>query len=118
MKMLLLAVVMSVLEINHADGKRENVDGFVLSDLPSGWQLSAPSAGWELKIIPACKDQGMWQSCDITGTIHGKSVAGLAAAELARSALEEFRKLLLPNPTPQAAANGVESGKATPTSGR
>jgi predicted secreted hydrolase len=112
------SVAMSVLEINHADGKREHVDGFVLSDLPSGWQLSAPSAGWELKIVPACKGQGIWQSCDITGTIHGKPVAGLAAAELARSALEEFRQLLPPSTTPQAGAGGVESGRATPTSPR
>src|SRR6266568_3561751 len=60
------AVAMSVLEINHADGKREHVDSFVLSDLRSGWQLSAPAAGWELKIVPACKDQKIWQSCDIS----------------------------------------------------
>jgi predicted secreted hydrolase len=86
------AVAMSVLEINHADGKREHVDNFVLSDLASGWQLSAPSAGWELKIIPACKNQEVWQSCDVTGATHGKPITGLAAAELARAPLEEFRK--------------------------
>jgi predicted secreted hydrolase len=90
------AVAMSVFEINHADGKREGVKSFVLSDLSNGWQLSAPSAGWELKIIPARKDQGMWQDCDVTGTIRGKPVAGLAAAELARDALAEFRKALNP----------------------
>ncbi len=105
------AVAMSVLEINHADGQREHVDGFVLSDLASGWQLSAPSAGWELKILPACKGQGTWQSCDITGTIHGKAVTGLAAAELARSALEEFRKLLSSSPTRSIKAEPPALGK-------
>jgi predicted secreted hydrolase len=100
------AVAMSVLEINHADGKREHVDGFVLTDLPLGWKLSAPSAGWELKIAPVFKDQEIWQDCDITGTIHGKPVTGLAAAELARSALEEFRKLLNAGPTARAGVDG------------
>ena len=100
------AVAMSVLEINHADGKREHVDGFVLTDLPLGWQLSAPAAGWELKIVPARKDQGMWQSCDITGTIHGKPITGLAAAELARDALAEFRKALNPGTTAKSGAEG------------
>ena len=111
------AVVMSVLEINHADGKREHVDGFVLTDLSSGWQLSAPAAGWELKIIPACKGQITWQSCNITGTIHGKPVAGFAAAELARDALEEFRKALFPN-LGRATEKGAESGKTSPAAGR
>ena len=105
------AVAMSMLEINHADGKREHVDGFVLSDLPFGWQLSAPSAGWELKIIPVCKGQGIWQSCDITGTIQGKPVTGLAAAELARSALEEFRKMLAPTTTARTGGEGVGGTK-------
>jgi predicted secreted hydrolase len=111
------AVVMSVLEINHADGKRERVEGFVLTDLPSGWQLSAPGAGWELKIVPACKGQLTWQSCDITGTIHGKPVTGFAAAELARDALEEFRRALRPNqgrPTEKAG----QSGGTLPAAGR
>jgi predicted secreted hydrolase len=98
------AVAMSVLEINHADGKREHVDRFVLSDLPSGWHLSAPSVGWELTILPACKGQGVWQSCDIRGTINGRPVSGLAAAELARSALEEFRKVMNLSAAPQAKA--------------
>ena len=99
------AVAMTLLEINHADGTREHVDKFMLSDLASGWKVSAPSAGWELSIIPACKGQTTWQSCDITGTIHGKPVAGLAAAELAHDALDEFRKALNPN-----AATRVDSG--------
>jgi predicted secreted hydrolase len=100
------AVALSVLEINHADGKREHVDDFVLSDLASGWQLSAPSAGWELKIIPAFEGQGTWRSCDITGTVNGKPAGGVAAAELARSALEEFRKVMNANTTPRAGAGG------------
>jgi predicted secreted hydrolase len=97
------AIVMSWLEINHADGKRERVESFSLSDLSSGWKLSAPSAGWELKILPACKAQATWQSCDISGTVHGKPVGGLAAAELARSALEEFRKVMIPKTASQGA---------------
>lgn len=102
------AIAMSWLEINHADGKREHVDAFELSDLPAGWKLSAPSAGWELKIVPACKGQETWQSCDISGTIHGKAVSGFAAAELARSALEEFRKVM----SPKTAARGTTKGKS------
>jgi predicted secreted hydrolase len=102
------AVAMSVLEINHANGNREQVKDFVLSDLPDGWQLSAPSAGWELRIIPARKDQGMWQDCDVTGTIHGKPTAGLAAAELARDALAEFRKALNSGKETQKRARSVE----------
>ena len=105
------AVALSVLEINHADGKREHVDEFVLSDLASGWKLSAPSAGWDLKIVPACKGQKIWQSCDITGTIHGKPVTGLAAAELARSALEEFRKVMNPGPPARAESGGTSGAR-------
>ena len=98
--------VMSVLEINHADGKREPMKDFVLTDLASGWQLSAPAAGWELKIIPACKDQGMWQSCDVTGTIHGQPITGLAVAELARDVLKGFRtKMAQRNAIKAAGAN-------------
>jgi predicted secreted hydrolase len=102
------AIAMSWLEINHADGKREHVDSFMLSDLESGWKLSAASAGWELKILPACKGQGTWQSCDISGTIHGKTVGGFAAAELARSALEEFRQVM----RPKTASQGPTKGKS------
>lgn len=86
-------VAMSRLEINHADGRREHVDEFTLTDRPSGWSLSAPAAGWELKILPACKGQRIWQSCNITGAIHNKPVAGLAAAELARDIIQEFPAL-------------------------
>jgi len=105
------AVAMSVLEINHADGRREHVDGFKLTDLPTGWELSAPAAGWELKIMPACKGQGIWQSCDITGRIQGKPITGLAVAELARSALEEFRKVMNPGAPERAEASGAGAGK-------
>ncbi len=90
-------IAMSVLEIVHADGNRERVDKFALTDLPCGWRLSAPSVAWELKIAPACQGQGIWQCCDITGTVGGKPVAGVAAAELARNIWQksEFFKELL-----------------------
>jgi predicted secreted hydrolase len=106
------AVAMSVLEINHADGRREHVDNFVLSDLAYGWQLSAPSAGWELKITPACKNQNIWQSCDITGTVKGKPITGLAAAEFAREPLEEFRKMMAT--TPRKSGDRAEGAKPSP----
>lgn len=77
-------VAMTVLEINHADGKREKVGKFSLENLPLGWRLSAPQAGWDLSIIPACKDQGTWQCCDVTGTINKTPVTGVAVAELLR----------------------------------
>jgi hypothetical protein len=109
-------VALAVLEINHADGKREHVDNFVISDLASGWQLSAPAAGWDLKIIPACKDQKIWQSCDITGTIRGKPITGLAAAELAREPLDEFRKMFASSAAPHAAAPRAENGKPSSSS--
>ena len=86
-------IAMSRLEINHADGRREHVEKFTLNDRPSGWSLSAPAAGWELKIVPACDGQRIWQSCNITGTIRNKPVAGLAAAEMARDILKEFPAL-------------------------
>lgn len=87
------SVVMWWLDINRADGTREHVEKFTLTEQPSGWHLSAPAAGWELKILPACKDQGIWQSCNISGTIHGKPIRGLAAAELAKNILDEFPAL-------------------------
>jgi predicted secreted hydrolase len=105
------AIAMTWLDINHADGKREHVDKFTLTDLPSGWKVSAPSARWELKIIPACKGQGTWQSCDITGTIHGKTVTGLAAVELAHDALDEFRKALNPSAGDRTDASGSGNTK-------
>jgi predicted secreted hydrolase len=108
------AIAMTWLDINHADGKREHVERFTLTDLPSGWKLSAPAAGWELKIIPACKGQTTWQSCDITGTIHGKPVGGLAAAELAHDALDEFRKALNPDAGSRVDA-GAKPSKAAPS---
>lgn len=86
-------VAMSRLEINHADGKRQHVEKFTLTDQASGWRLSAPAAGWELKILPACRGQRIWQSCNITGAIHNKPVAGLAAAEMARDIIQEFPAL-------------------------
>lgn len=49
-----------------------------------------------LKITPACKGQKTWQSCDVTGTVKGKPITGVAAAELAQDVLQEFRELLFP----------------------
>jgi predicted secreted hydrolase/GMP synthase-like glutamine amidotransferase len=90
-------IAMWRLEINHADGQRQHVEKFTLSDLPSGgWQLSAPAAAWDLKILPACKDQKVWQSCNITGTVHGQPVTGVAAAEMARDVAKEYAKVLFP----------------------
>jgi carboxymethylenebutenolidase len=89
-------VVMPFMEINHADGTREHVDKFSLVDVDTGWKLSAPSAGWEMNISRVFNEQKIWQDCDIAGTIRGKAVKGLAVAELARSALEEFRSVMHP----------------------
>ena len=88
------AIAMTLLEINHADGKREHVDGFTLTDLPSGWHLSAPQTGWDLTIVPALKGQHTWHSCKITGTIKGKPVTGVGTAELARKVVRELLKEL------------------------
>ena len=90
-------IAMSVLEINHADGRREKVEDFTLTDQGASWHVSAPRPGWDLKISPACEGQGTWQSCDVTGTIAGKPVTGLAAAELARNIAKELAPLLRPN---------------------
>ncbi len=84
------AIAMTLLEINHADGKREHIDEFTLTDLPSGWHLSAPQAGWDLTIVPALKGPQTWQSCNVMGTIKGKHVAGVATAELARKIVREL----------------------------
>jgi hypothetical protein len=81
---------MSVLEVVHADGSRQGVDRFSLTDLPFGWRLCAPSIAWDFEIVPACQGQGIWQSCDIVGTVAGKSVGGVAAAELARNIVHEL----------------------------
>ena len=105
------AIVMSLLEINHADGKRESVNNFTLTDLPSGWQLSAPGPGWNLTISPACKGQQTWQSCDITGTINGKLATGVGAAELARNIVKNFRKILFPNKEKSSAKNKVQKSQ-------
>ncbi len=37
-----------------------------LREMAAGWHLSAPRAGWDLKITPACDEQQTWQSCDVT----------------------------------------------------
>jgi predicted secreted hydrolase len=84
------AVAMSVLEVVHADGSRQGVDRFSLTDLPFGWRLCAPSIAWDFEIVPACQGQGIWQSCDIVGTVAGKPVGGVAAAELARNIVHEL----------------------------
>lgn len=90
-------IAMWRLEINHADGRRQHVEKFTLSDLPAGgWRLSAPEAAWDLKILPACKDQQIWQCCNVTGTVEGKPITGVAAAELARDIVKKYAKLLFP----------------------
>ena len=90
-------IAMWRLEINQADGRRQQVEKFTLADLPSGgWHLAAPAAAWDLKILPACKDQQVWQSCNITGTVQGQPVTGVAAAELARDIVKQYAKLLFP----------------------
>ncbi len=89
-------VAMSVLELVRADGGREKVDEFTLTDLTPGWSLKAPSVGWDLKLLPACAGQGTWQSCDVSGTIHGQPVTGLATAELARDIMREYMKVIVP----------------------
>ncbi len=94
------AVVMTRMEINHADGTREQVDRFRLKDLRPGWHLSAPDNEWDLRIVPACKGQHIWHSCRIRGTIKGAPVTGVAVAELARDVVPKFSDLLdLSSPT-------------------
>ena len=88
------AVAMTYLEINRADGKPQRVEDFTLKDLPSGWHLSAPQAGWDLTIVPAIEGQVTWQSCRITGTIKEEPVTGVGIAELARDVVRELIKEL------------------------
>ncbi len=87
-------VAMTYLEINHADGRPQHVDQFTLTDLPSGWHLSAPQAGWDLTIVPAIEGLDTWQSCRITGTIEQEPVTGVGIAELARDVVQELIKKL------------------------
>ena len=87
-------VAMTYLEINHADGKPQRIDQFTLTDLPSGWHLSAPQAGWDLTIVPAIEGLDTWQSCRITGTIEQEPVTGVGIAELARDVVRELIKKL------------------------
>ncbi len=91
-------ITMTRLEINHADGKRERVEDFDLKDMASGWHLSASQAGWDLRIVPACDGQQTWRSCDVTGTVQGKPVTGVAVAELARDVVRKFSDLLSLSP--------------------
>jgi predicted secreted hydrolase len=77
-------VAMSLLEINHSDGTREHVVQFALTDQPSGWRLVARNPAWDLTIKPVFPGQRVWQTCDVSGAIQGKSAKGLAVAELVR----------------------------------
>ncbi len=90
------AVVMTHLEIVHADGAREHAPDVKLTDQPPGWTVAAPAAGWDLKITPACQGQQTWQSCDVTGTIRGQRITGVATAELARDIMKEYMKVIRP----------------------
>ncbi|MEA2013038.1 MAG: lipocalin-like domain-containing protein [Verrucomicrobiota bacterium] len=85
-------VAMTLLEINHANGKREKVEKFTLKELSTGWQLSAPQVDWNLKIIPACKNQKIWKACTISGTINNKAVKGVGVAELAKNIGKDLAK--------------------------
>ncbi len=87
-------VAASRLEINRADGTREPVEEFTLEDTPRGWRVQAPEPGWDLTIARVCQghpDGGKptktfvdarWYSCDVQGTVAGKTVGGVAVAEL------------------------------------
>ena len=88
------AIVMTLLEINHADGKREHVEKFTFADLSSGWRLSAPQAGWDLTLTPELEGKHIWHSCRIAGTINGKRATGVAAAELAQDVTRELLRKL------------------------
>ncbi|HID77949.1 MAG TPA: hypothetical protein EYP56_18380 [Planctomycetaceae bacterium] len=87
-------IAMTHLSINHADGRQEQVSSFSLEETASGWRLSAPQVGWELKILPVFEDQKTWQTCDVRGTIAGKPVRGVAVAELAKDIVQKFSDLL------------------------
>jgi len=91
-------IAMTVLEINHADGKREKVADFSLTNLSAGWHLVAPEPSWDLRIVPACTGQGAWQSCNVTGMIQGDAVTGLAVAELMRDLGKELGSLFSADP--------------------
>lgn len=87
-------VAMTRMEINHADGTRELIDQFDLKDQQAGWHLTAPKVGWDLDIAPACEGQRVWKSCDVTGTIKGEQIKGMAVAELARDVVQAFSQRL------------------------
>ncbi len=95
-------IASEILEINHADGKREKITDYSLENLDywtspnsgrkysSGWHLTIPSKGWDLIITPIFKDQeakspfSFWEgtSNSVVGVINNKNVTGVATAEL------------------------------------
>jgi hypothetical protein len=82
------------LEINRADGTREGVEDFTLTDTPSGWRVVAPGPRWDLEIVRASQGHkpgesvpktfldAKWYSCDVKGAARGRPVKGVAVAEL------------------------------------
>ena len=93
-------VVMTHLEVLAADGTRLPLDDVVLTDLPRGWTIKSEAAGWDVRVLPACEGQGTWQSCDVSGTIGGQPITGLATAELARGVMREYMDVIRPPAAP------------------
>jgi len=102
------------LEINRADGTRDHVTEFTLADTSSGWSVRADKPGWDLSIVRACQGHkpgecapvtfldARWYSCNVTGTIGGKRVGGVAVAEL------------VPKPPPALSPAGLLRSLAPP----
>lgn len=97
-------IAAELFEINHFqnDGTREAVTDYSLDNIgywtspdppyytySSGWRLFSPACDWDLIIMPTFEEQEasypfrFWEgSCNVTGTVNGQSVTGVAYAEL------------------------------------